>query len=393
MQLVFSKMHYFGLVITVFSLLDSVCAQELNIPVAAQLTGRGAIELRVCTQNLHNLGITNSNVSASTKKKKSKTKQLSVTAHAALLAKRMHEAHCDVIAVQELGGETKDKAKKVLGILADELKSLSGCNYDTYVAETNDQRIRNGFLVNDKIGKPQRTFSFNRAYVPSLDSMSPQRRFSRGPFGVWLSVPSMDASRMGDTEAQNQPTNTRTIAILTFHLKSQWGHWKDPSKTAYENMRMEMAEGLRRIARDIAADIGEGGVVLLLGDRNASYDAPSSLILSGENILADFIKDGKKLCGVTQQLESTCVGDKRYPAYFLDLFAYKMQLLHSRPTDIGSDLWSFEFKGRRQLYDEIYIEAEDSWIAKDNNGVPSIGALGDKNSGSDHRLMWVDLNW
>jgi len=81
---------------------------SLSLPLSASAqqppTNRGAPELRVCTQNLFNYGISKS------KKKKAKQRRY--------LTERIINAGCDVIAVQEVIGGSKKQAKKRLSDLA-----------------------------------------------------------------------------------------------------------------------------------------------------------------------------------------------------------------------------------------------------------------------------------
>ena len=53
---------------------------------------------------------------------------------------------------------------------------------------------------------------------------------------------------------------------------------------------------------------------------------------------------------------------------------------------------TYRHGGRYQILDEILISEDDLAVAL-RNGLPSVGTEGNVKQGSDHRLVWVELNW
>ncbi len=344
-----------------------MCSDSINAPTNVPVVlntkpkERGAKELRVCTQNLFNYNPYNK-------------KKANVQGNA--LAKRIAFAKCDVVAVQEVLGKTLKKSKAILDTLSKKIEEKTNRSFSSYVGRTHDPRIRNGFLVANDAAKVIALQSLYRSRVPKIDKFGPNRSFIRGPVLLELEVPtkSRDSSCI--------------VTLVVFHLKSKWGYWKDPTKSQYELYRMELAEGLRRLVTKLRRGRKQAGFLLILGDRNSQPNSPSAAILSGRNVLNDFISKNSNLCTTSSNLETKCKPDWRYPPKLVDIFA-------SRFRNFGEKykVWSYRFKGRGRLYDAIYMPQDEVWVAEDSQGLPTIGVLGKPKGASDHSLLWVDLNW
>ena len=59
----------------------------------------------------------------------------------------------------------------------------------------------------------------------------------------------------------------------------------------------------------------------------------------------------------------------------------------------GSGEGSYRYKGNPELIDEILVPSMDAWMYRSQQGAETIGFVGDFFVGSDHKLLWVELNW
>ena len=311
---------------------------------------RGTPELKVCSQNLNNLGVRS-------KRSKKKIKHL---------VKRIVDAGCDVVAVQEVGGANKKAALRTLRGLGGAISEATGRSFQAFVGDTMDERIRNGFLVSKEAGLVVSSKSFAKGNVPKLTPWGPSRYYARGPYLIHLRVPGQGKSV------------TRDVLLLSIHLKSKANSWKDPTQTSFETLRMEMAEGVRQLAEKELRRVGEESVFVVLGDRNSEEHSASTDVLSGRRELSDFRRWGT--CRLDQSLKAECSKESRKTGFvpLLELTGVK----------------SYRYRGEMFLYDEIFVSEDDRWMfIAPKTGLPQVGTEGVFSRGSDHKLIWATVNW
>lgn len=349
----------FFLLLLVFSAVNCISLYLANADSGAR-TNR----LRICTQNLNNFQVEGR-----------KRPHSSVEKHVQFLLQRIKEASCDVIAVQEVGGATKRIAHSNLEILSQALSRDTDRKFNSYVGKSDDGWISNGFIVADDVGKFLDLKSLTGANLPKLQPLGRSHRFIRGPVKLAMLVGSKRAK------------NWKKLVFFNMHLKSKSNSWKDPTKTSFETLRMEMAEALR-IAAEREEEKGEGDrqVVIVLGDRNSDGDSASADILAGRLFLADFSTPSK--CMLDSQLRSSCSNVSRRSPFLVSLFGeegFSPSMLQKRG--------SYMYKGKPYWLDDILVAKDDFRYFQRPDGSMAIGLEGQFNVGSDHKLLWAEMGW
>ncbi len=305
-------------------------------------------ELRVCTQNGQRLG-------------ESKSEQ-----SLAQLSQRIIDSRCDIIAVQELEGGTKKEAEKNAKRLARELRALGTKDFLFVVGDANDSPIRNAFFYSPALVELERFESFAHENLPMLQEVSKARRSLRGPDALLLRY-----RKPGHTE--------RHLYLVTFHFKSKVQGWKDPAGTQFEATRLEMAEGLRQAVLRQLPKLPRDTLVLTMGDRNSEPTSASAEVLTGLRTISDFRRrDG---CSIDKSLAAHCPALTQTRPLFVSAF------------DGSPSRGSYKYQGRLMFLDDILIRAEDRWVIQDESGTAVSGVSGTFGKGSDHKLLWVELNW
>lgn len=315
--------------------------------------------LTICTQNLHMLG------RRQPKDKYKKYKQRKEQAKE--LIERFRSAKCDVVALQEVYGETEKEAKRIMTSFVNRANKELERNYFFYLAKTNDKHIRNGFLVDISRAEVEDFESFYRMVLPAFNRYGPIRRFPRGPAGVLL----------------KDKKTSKKYYVLTYHFKSKVDGWKDLSGLNFELFRIENAEGLRQIVLDKRKQLGESVNLIALGDRNAHSEAASSHVLSGKLRLEDF----QGPCMVTKELEPSCQPELSHNG---ELAAVSEIAHRNRPGQPRVN--SYRYKKEVMLYDDIYIRPDQKTNLLPNEIERRFGSEGEYNRGSDHLLIWVRVN-
>lgn len=316
-------------------------------------------ELRVCTQNLNRAGDT----SKKTKRKQDKVGEL---------VARFIEARCDVIAVQEVVGSDAMSAQVVLRRLASRLSQRSGKRFEAFVGESRDNYIRNGFLLNAEAVTVEAALSHVNFRLPKLQPRASYHHFTRGPFELRLKIPGVRGS------------NPRRAAFISVHFKSKANSWKDPTATQFEAIRMEMAEAVRSLVLRTREELGPDSLVLVLGDFNTGDDAAAFSVLIGERRLDDFQLPGRCQVGRTLRAEcSTAVPVRRL------VLAPAFTYARSGP---GVRTSSHSYRRQQALIDNVLLPAEQFWMLSSGLEVAA-GVVGTFRKGSDHKLLWVELNW
>ena len=363
-----------GLVLILLTILSTqpVCAQIRTNNLNTTNDPRGPPELTICSQNLENYGIF-TEAAARTPG----LTQADLSRKEDALGTRFARANCDVIAVQELLGKTKESAEAGAQQLARLAQKYTGRIFETRVGETNDQVSREAYLVARDRADIVNTLSYARVELPKIaeDKQKP-RLFSRGPLEIQLRVNGIEESR------------ERIVSLINLHFKSKAGSSKDPTQLEWETYRMEQAEALRRIVQDRHANAFESAAspLIILGDRNADSQLASAKILTGNLELAAF--QGTAACRLGKQGTPLCQAGAAKPQVLFSVLTSDPQTKLLPGT--------FSYKKEFSWIDDILLPAESLPLAWENPGV-----AGDFNSGviykpttaSDHALVWATLNW
>ena len=320
---------------------------------------------RVCTQNLYNFGqkFRPRNGQAFDAKKHEKR----VRRQEQYLVERITQARCDIIAVQEVIGETKAEARRTLSRLGSALKQVNGDSYSAYVGDTRDRRIRNGFLVKERSGTVRSVTSYANHFLPKLSLGGQGASFSRGPLVLEFE------------------THGHTLLVFSVHFKSKFESWKDPTKTKYESLRVEMAAGVRDIVRlERRKHQSKNPVLLIAGDLNSDRDSATARVLSGELSLDDFRGD----CRISRKLRAYC-GEKKFrEGSFTRLFD-----LWIKQNPQTAEQYSYKYKGRGSLIDEMLLSFEHLKLIQQKDDSLSLAMFGRLRKGSDHKLLVAELDW
>ena len=333
------------LILGLTSVLTLGCSsEEQNVPLKT-------VDQKIvfCSQNLNNLA-------ASQKGFQKKLGQLT---------KRFISADCDLIALQEVSGQNKIRAERNLSLLSAELNKRSDKVFRGYVGDSNDQRIRNGFLAANTLGKVFRLETYADKPVTRLNPRGPSLRFTRGPLSL-----------------EFEPIPGLRVTAFSMHLKSKAGAWKDRTKTRFELLRMAMANSLRKLA---LSRIGKRSLVVILGDRNSEPESASAGILEGELNLADFRVGAA--CQLTEQLEASCSGLSEREPVFSPLLASQYEKVQRLQYTA-----SYRYRGRLEIIDEILVPVEQVQAFRDSKGDLRVGTEGTFGRGSDHKLIWAELD-
>lgn len=336
------------------SLLGALLASlTLLLPTVARADGR----IRICSQNLHRYG------EVSPRKRGESREQ-----QRAFLVRRFLDAECDVVAVQEVVGSSRSEAQCTLEEIATAWSRAIDRPVRAIVGESRDEYIRNGFLLAEGRARLLETKSYLDAPLPRLQPLGPVGRFLRPPLALVLELP-----------------NGQRVMPMNIHFKSKSRGYLDPSGTNYENVRMEMAEGVRAILAEEERRRPAGTLFVVLGDRNSDLSSAASAVLSGSRTLEDFRRGD---CSVSDDLTPQCSGSALRPARLVGLFEAR-----SREFPGEYPRGSYRYKGREELLDEIFVPAPDLARAKRPNGRYAIGLEGQFYKGSDHKLVWLELGW
>ncbi|MCB0358471.1 MAG: hypothetical protein KDD44_02515 [Bdellovibrionales bacterium] len=325
-------------------------------------------EIRLCSQNINNYRYQRPD----DRRRRNFDKQEEA------LVKRFMRARCDVIAVQEVGGASQGEARQRLSQLAKALHQMSGRSFDALVGDSMDEHIRNGFLVATDSVRVESSTSFAGQNLPKLRWNAPSRRFSRGPLLIRIRVPG------------NGPAGERQLSLFSIHLKSKANGWKDPTHSKFESFRMEMAEGIRELAAEEFRAGPSSRIVVVLGDINSDHHSATAAILAGQRTLEDFRAAGG--CRLSSLLTPECPEEVASSATRPVLVPLLGEI--ARREDGLRRSASYRFRGRLEVIDEVFVHHAADWTARDDaSGSPVAGVVGSFGKGSDHKLVWTELNW
>lgn len=297
----------------------------------------------------------------------------------AALVERFRSAGCDVVAVQEVLGNTESEASKSISSLAAAVSAGTGRSYKGLVGDTNDSFIRCGFLFDAERLELKETISYRDDELPKLSPHQRPRFFARLPLEIRVSLKS--------TGARVPPE----LRLVTFHLKSKSGGMKDPAGALWETVRMESAEKLHEglVARNPESFSSGGPVLLVLGDRNSDEKSASAAILRGSLTLSDF-QGREPECSLSKTGSALCEGSStRRDGELLE------SVLVSDP-ETGAEAGTHSYRKRTNWLDEILIPAQNLRPALEDPlraGDYDSGIVAQPRSASDHALVWVRLHY
>lgn len=324
-------------------------------------------DLVICSQNLQMFGT----LSAVKREMKGIT-QARYEKKVKGLVERFTSEECDIIALQELLGKPGKGLEEGLKILIDRL-ARQGRSYDYIYGEGEDKFIRVGYLyAKDKV-TPVRINSYRRVELPRLLPNDRPQFYLRAPLEVEFAV-------RGD--------KPKKVIVVNIHFKSQAGGKGDPSQLDWETLRMEMAEGLRRIlAQRYKDDLLTGQrPVVIVGDRNSHFDSASAMILEGRLRLSDFSEKGS--CRISSKGVPLCRGGTGRGQVFSSVLTLDPQT--------GKLEGSHFFKGQGSWLDDILLSTTSLKFARKSTqreGDYDSGLVSEPKGASDHSMAYVKLNW
>lgn len=321
-------------------------------------------ELRICSQNLHRYG--------ESARKGARYKDQRILES---FIERISQIECDVIALQEVFGRTQKEAQQTLRNFREVLEAETGVEYQQFIGTSNDPYIRNGFLLAQGAAEIVSLKSFADHNLPLLRKHSAAHKFSRGPLLLHLRV------------AKKERARKRDLLIFNLHFKSKHNSWKDPARIQYEDLRMEMAEGLREIALTELKHSAKDAILLILGDRNSSIDSASAQIFYGSYQLNDFSREG--ICALDKRLQPTCKkGFKERKKVLISLFYPKSKKLKVKYS-------SYQYRKQHYLLDDILVRPKDRRYFLGKNKQLRAGLIGEfsRTEELDHRMAWAELNF
>jgi hypothetical protein len=314
---------------------------------------------RLCSQNLYRFGDTHRKGGEAAKKKQKED-----------LVSRFEKARCDVVAVQEVFGMSPGQARQNLRELAAAWSRRIDQPVRAEVGESSDKYIRNGFLIRERAGTVVESRSFAGEHLPRLQPL--------GPIGTFLRAPLLlvfDAN-LGAGRRQR-------YWILNLHFKSKSFAFKDPTGSEFENIRMEMAEGVRNIVDRELRTQPPSTVAVVTGDRNNDLQSATAEILEGRRRLDDFVS-GR--CRLTADEQPDCGAAPPRTAELVGLFEQRRQRFPGRYRG-----GSYAYHSRQELLDEIYLRKQDLEHVELPGRQLNIAIEGEFFRGSDHKLVWAEF--
>jgi hypothetical protein len=292
------------------------------------------------------------------------------------IVRRLVSARCDVIAVQEVVSRSDESSQEVLELLAQALKVGSGRTFTARIGFTNDEGMRNGFLVANDRASIENVLSYHKVELPKLSPDQKPRFFGRAPLEIQIAVKPRGDSR------------PMVVSLINFHFKSRAGGGEDPTGLEWETYRMEMAEALRRIIleRHKTGLSGAGNILVVLGDRNSDFDSATAKILDGTLTLGDFQTGAP--CRLGKRGTPLCQGPTVKPPTLFSVLT-----LDPEVKLLGG---TYSRGGRKFWLDDILLAGSSlgfAWSSDGREGDFDSGVVAEPKEASDHSLIYVRLYW
>lgn len=364
-------MRLFVTIVAAILLPELIFAQSRSSVLEPSLDSRGKPEITICNQNLENygtLGLVKARVP-------SMTAGLLADKEEALL-KRFAKTGCDVIAVQELLGESRKMALASMDRLVGVLKKGMNREFEGVIGDTNEGPIRVGFLVAKDRAEIVNMVSYAKVELPKFTEKQRPRLFGRGPLEIQIKVKGRGES------------GTKTFSLITFHFKARSGAMSDPTGLEWETYRIEMAEAMKRIIENRFSEslISGAAPLIVLGDRNSNFDLASAKILEGVLKMKDF--QGTGPCRLSNRGVPLCQAGAAGPQMLFSVLTLDPETKLQPGT--------FEFENVYSWIDDILMPAPSlpyAWISSQREGDYDSGVVYEPKDASDHALAYVRLNW
>ena len=342
-------------------------AFAVMLALSCGTTPADAAELRLCTQNLWNFGLPEEVHRHRRPDASLEVVRRDLVRQTADLAARL--AACDVVAVQEVVGETEAAARAGLAPLTAALQHATGESWTGYLAEATDV-IRNGFLVRENGRAVVTSFEGAAPAMPRVPGFEPAR---------WTRAPAEIELRWNVGEKPGTTATTRALRLASVHLKSHFGGENDRFGESYERIRVVQASGLQRAARArLARD--PGALFLILGDVNGDRGTACQLVLAGRLDPVRLLQDGD------------CIREDGRPACELPLGAPLLENLFADDPDLRGR-GSYLFGRREELVDVVLASPAAAHLAlePEQSRDWDVALSGRRYRGSDHSLGRVTL--
>jgi hypothetical protein len=332
---------------------------------------RGEPDLVVCSQNLKMLA-----VFEAPKQKAATFAQSDHRDRVLALARRMADKNCDVIAVQEIMGKNEEAATTSLRQLSEQLQKISNRVYTMRVAPVAEGGMTVGFLVADDRATILSSLSYAKVELPKLTPKEKPRVFPRTPLEVQLQVKSRDSDL------------SKIVSVVNMHFKSKRGGASDPTGLEWETFRIQMSEALRRIVerRHKQAFANGESILMVVGDRNANFDAASARVLEGILALSSFKNDGG--CRLSKRGVPLCKAEASMPQRLFSVLTSNRSVFSLPGTFLYKDEYSW--------LDDILMPAESlryCWKTASSEGSYNSGVVYSPKNASDHAMVWAALNF
>ncbi len=314
--------------------------------------------IRICTQNLGNFGYVKT-VAERTEKSEAQLDKQRLA-----LAKRFWQAKCDLIATQEVISKNPSEAVKVLELLASSLAELTKKKYLVLSGRSNDPLSKQGYIFRADLFHLDFALSYSYYLLKPITRWEKNRYFSRGPLRIDL------------TEIRTG----RKLTLFNFHFKSIAAFNSfDSAKFGFEYDRVQMAQGLYDIAREVENQ-NPTRVFILLGDRNSDNYSASSKVLAGELDLSHF---QQKLCSLSKDHTASCNLKFSDQAEYISLL---------QQAEIGPKQLAKPFKKFKRIDDILISQQSLDQMSKSERKKISVKMLAIDKDASDHPLYYIKLD-
>ena len=273
---------------------------------------------------------------------------------AGLIAERVRDAKCDVIAVQEILADDVSSSNKYLA----EINSKLNTEEEVFRTFTSDDygSLKLGILYNQDKFKFLNSQSSKHYLLPKFSRYERNSYFTRAPL----------IAEFMHLQSQQK------ILFVNIHMKSasvQSGF--DSSGYTFEIERMKAAQAVSDI---IAAGAGHASVKIVLGDFNAEYHSASAGIIRNELNLEMF---RNKQCQLSENGAAECSVKLKHSNSFVSL----------ADNSRSSISRSYFKKKAYSLIDDILIKAQygvdpKKWDDGYLQAAPEV---------SDHPLLWSEV--
>ncbi len=358
---------------------------------------RGAAELRACSVNLNNYGLS-VEIKRILRRELASTLRLKENSVVSAIV----TVGCDVVALQGIVGHDYGGALEGLERLRKLVARKSGREWQAFLGQSNHKFAREAFIV----ARDERiTIGGTRSYTDTLLPRFEQfqlEKFHRGPMELMLTV------------RGHESAPAKAVSLFNFYFQNALR----PAKVEPETERMQMAEAVRQVLvyRRTDYPVDQEPIFVLLGDRVSRFHAPSSEILEGSLELTDFKTTAG--CRVVEKTPENpknpvidwgyeCEKGARSGKTLVGLFHGTLepspQVIEKRAGDVVKRFYRrAKPRNQKRKIDkrtqtaEIYLFEDDLESVRANPysiGVYKVKALPVQNDLPQSPLLWVELNW